>query len=409
MITKMEISDYRSCVNTELNLQPDLTVLIGPNGCGKTNILNALLLLRKLAIEEEPYRHRQSEAPSGECTIKTWFKLETGQVIHTASIGLDVDENNKDVVNTSRHKWYVKDYTGSAKRLQIPLWLVSRLDEPHGVLSRHFHRRPDGRYFYGNPKWVLPEIATKPLRDIVLYLTQMKYYSASQFTNPSNCPVSFEIETEGRQSRGLRARGHTKFLVDLFMEWQAKDRSRYEQFFDIVGPSGIKLIDKIDFQEIPTSSVDYSVRSGGKVRQIRREKSLVIPQFTIGSHVLSPNQLSEGTFKTVTLLFYLITESSSMMLIEEPEVCVHHGLLSSIMELIKSYSRERQIVVSTHSDLVLDKVEPRNVYKVQMNGDQGTQITHVPFSMSQKELSALHMYLETEGNLGEYWKRGGLE
>ena len=58
---------------------------------------------------------------------------------------------------------------------------------------------------------------------------------------------------------------------------------------------------------------------------------LVVPQFVIGTNALSPNDFSEGTFKTITLLFYLMTEKSSALLIEEPEVCVHHGLLSSIV------------------------------------------------------------------------------
>jgi predicted ATPase len=136
---------------------------------------------------------------------------------------------------------------------------------------------------------------------------------------------------------------------------------------------------------------------------------LVIPQFTIGKHELSPNQLSEGTFKTITLLFYLVTEASSILLVEEPEVCVHHGLLSSIIELIKTYSLGKQIVVSTHSDFVLDEVSPENVYKVSSTPEQGTKVSHIPKSMSQRELTALRKYLNTEGNLGEYWKHGALE
>jgi hypothetical protein len=237
----------------------------------------------------------------------------------------------------------------------------------------------------------------------------MKYYSASQFTNPSNCPVSFEIEKEGKYSRGLRLQGHTRFLNDLFTQYRAKDSSGFQDFFDIIGPDGIGLIDKISFQEILTSSIEHTVRSGGKVEQRNRDKVLVIPQFRIGRHELSPNQLSEGTFKTITLLFYLITETSSLLLVEEPEVCVHHGLLSSIIELIKIYSNEKQIIVSTHSDFVLDKVSPEDVYKVLGSLENGTTVSHIPKSMLRKELSALKDYLESEGNLGEYWRHGGLE
>jgi predicted ATPase len=136
---------------------------------------------------------------------------------------------------------------------------------------------------------------------------------------------------------------------------------------------------------------------------------LVIPQFTIGKNELSPNQLSEGTFKTITLLFYLITETSSLLLIEEPEVCVHHGLLSSIIEMIKTYSRNKQIIVSTHSDFVLDQLEPENVFKVSNEPEKGTKVISIKKSMSSREFNALRKYLDKVGNLGEYWKEGSLE
>ena len=36
-------------------------------------------------------------------------------------------------------------------------------------------------------------------------------------------------------------------------------------------------------------------------------------------------------------------------------------------------------------------------------------VRHITDAMSPEELGALKEYLDTEGNLGEYWKHGGLE
>ena len=204
-------------------------------------------------------------------------------------------------------------------------------------------------------------------------------------------------------------RGHARFLYDLYEEYSNSDESNYDEFFNIIGPDGIGLVDGIEFKEMSTSSIEYNVRSGGRVLKNHREKILVIPQFRIGRNTLSPSQLSEGTFKTITLLFYLMTEQSSALLIEEPEVCVHHGLLSSIVELIKTYSKHKQIVLSTHSDFVLDQLEPRHIYQVSRDRENGTTVTHVKDSMSTSEYSALKHYLETDGNLGDYWRHGGLD
>lgn len=408
MITKVEVSNYRSCLNCSFELQPHLSVLIGPNSSGKTNILKALLLLEKL-IEEQRYYRYEEEEPTGKSKLKFHFNIDGDNVILTAIAETYTDENNDDVVVASKQRWYMKDITGSAKHLDIPLYYLPNFFQ--GRVDYTYTISYNGRASFYHPGDILhnlPEPAKKALVKIAKFASEMRYYSASQFTNPGNCPVSFEIEKEGARRRALRLSGHKKFLFDLYTEFKANS-SEYKQFFDIIGPNGINLINDIDFNEMVTSTIDYSVKSGGRIRKRSREKILLVPQFIIGNNNLSPNQLSEGTFKTITLIFYLVTEASSILLVEEPEVCVHHGLLSSIIELIKTYSRDKQILLSTHSDFVLDHVPPENVYKVSNILKEGTKVTHIPKSMSKRELKALKNYLETEGNLGEYWKHGALE
>lgn len=409
MIKKIQIKDYRSCLDTSFEFHPNLSILIGPNGSGKTNILNALLLLRKLTEPEYYYNYPVEEKPTGQCKLKVWFNIDGKKVILTAQIYIYTDEENNDIVFFSHQNWYLKDFTGDAKRFKLPLSLIRyMLDEGELRGLPRLYLRHRNIFENKMDRIKIPDEVKTPLSLIIRYLSEMRYYSASQFTNPSNCPVSFEIEKEGQRSRGIRLQGHSKFLFDLYTEHKFHS-SRYEQFFDIIGPPGIGLIDRVNFTEIRTSSIDYSVKIGGRVRERKRDKILVIPQFTIGKHELSPNQLSEGTFKTITLLFYLVTEASSILMVEEPEVCIHHGLLSSIIELIKTYSKDKQIVISTHSDFVLDEVQPENVYKVFSSSEEGTKVFHITKAMSKTEIKALKKYLETEGNLGEYWKHGALE
>ena len=169
------------------------------------------------------------------------------------------------------------------------------------------------------------------------------------------------------------------------------------------------LVSGITYREIETSTSDYNVLTGGKVQKREKTNKLVIPSFYAHDAQLSPSQLSEGTFKTMALIFYLATARSSLLIIEEPEVCVHHGLLKSIIELIKYYSKEKQIFVSTHSDSVLDSLELHNVYRVSWSMEDGTSVDNVARSINKHELSVLKNYLLNEGSLGEFWKHGDLE
>ena len=142
---------------------------------------------------------------------------------------------------------------------------------------------------------------------------------------------------------------------------------------------------------------------------MKKLKKKVVPSIIIDNLNLSPNQLSEGTFKTLALVFYILNDDSNLLLIEEPEVCVHHGLLNSIIELIKIQSNFKQIIISTHSDFVLDKLEPENVVLVDKNRNKGTIAKSLFKTLSKNEFQALKDYLENSGNLGEYWKEGGFE
>jgi len=402
-ITKLQVHGYRSCLDMTLEPRGQLSVLIGPNSSGKTSILNALLLLQKLTVER-PYRTR--EEATGQCELKAWFDVDGAVAILTAKADIYTDDSNNDAVVSSEQRWYARDLTGNRKHIHLPLeFLAQRQDDRERY------------YFYTRRRLRLPMSEVQKLAPTTLAaltsiaeeLAGMRYYSASQFTNPGKCPVAFEIEQQGPWTRSLTRRGHAKFLYDLYRASGDPESSGYAQYIDVVGPNGIGLVDQITFEELQTSSVEYSVRSGGAIQKRRREKKLVVPRFQIGNNNLSPNQLSEGTFKTITLLFYLITEKSRILLVEEPEVCVHHGLLSSIIELIQSYSSEKQIIISTHSDFVLDAVAPEDVFVVTNDEAEGTKVSNIRRRMHRKELAALRNYLNTEGNLGEYWRHGGLE
>jgi predicted ATPase len=96
-------------------------------------------------------------------------------------------------------------------------------------------------------------------------------------------------------------------------------------------------------------------------------------------------------------------------LLEEPEVCVHHGLLSSILDIIKAFSRRKQIVISTHSDFVLDALAPDNVFVVRRSASKGTTVARVSEKMTVRQYQSLKKYLMESGNLGEYWRHGDLE
>jgi ABC-type lipoprotein export system ATPase subunit len=406
VLKNVVIENYRSCLHTSIDLDPHLSVLIGPNGSGKTNILQAIMLLHRLALDEALGRARK-DAAAVASRIKAVFQQRNVRTHLNALVAASTDESNHDIVSSSRQRWTFRGEDGRRAAYEVPLGTALRLrfgGMEHGYFRYHTH----SGFRMVDVDAEMPKWTRNPLTKIAEYCSGIRYYGASQFTNPGTCPSSFQIEEqEGQRRRLTRFRGHEKVLYGMYSAQKASSQ-RYTQFLEIVGPRGLRLIDNLTFREVRTSSIDYSVRVGGKLERRKRNRVLVIPQFKIGKQKLSPNQLSEGTFKTLALLFHVITDEGTLLLVEEPEVCVHHGLLSSILELIKTSSRHKQMILSTHSDYVLDHVKPENVYGVTFEKSAGTIARHVPKSMTKREYRALREYLSREGNLGEYWREGGL-
>ena len=117
--------------------------------------------------------------------------------------------------------------------------------------------------------------------------------------------------------------------------------------------------------------------------------------------------LSDGTKR----LFYLITESLSteegLLLIEEPELGIHPHQLFTLMQFIKDQSLYKQIIISTHSPIVLDILSPDELNKINIAKltDTGSKF----LKLSELQISKAKVYMTDLGDLSHYWLHSDLE
>lgn len=415
-LSSLRIHGYRSCKNTKFDLDPELTAFIGPNGAGKTNVLQAMRLIRRVVAR--PIKTEDGEASAHKAILEAEFSVSKKKVGYRTRIQLRAGENNTERAFREDETWNLKEFGLPDKWMKFEsifptrvgnYYLVDRSLRSPNKFTTDMVLIPRDR----KSEYTLPQVsksARSAIESIQKFRRVIRYYSASRFTNPSLSPTAFEVDEKGELATSYRAgeNTHLRFLHDLYLLHRDKPEA-YNRYVDIVGKSGVHLIRKIAWKSSRFSTTTSEVQSGGKIIKKRRTRTLIIPTIDVRGDELSFNQLSEGTFRTLALLHYIMQSTASLLLIEEPEVCIHHGLLDSVVAVIKEHARDRQIILSTHSDLVVDMLEPENLRLVRDVRAKGTAVSSISKTMSKKSVIALKKYLQTSGTLGDYWKHSGFE
>lgn len=107
--------------------------------------------------------------------------------------------------------------------------------------------------------------------------------------------------------------------------------------------------------------------------------------------------MSDGTLRALGILTAFLQKNRPTLIgLEEPEATIHPEALSSILEMLRAFSRDTQVLVTTHSPELLDAkwVEPENIRVVRW--DHG--ITQV-LPLGEATVSVLKNHLMGAGDL----------
>lgn len=129
---------------------------------------------------------------------------------------------------------------------------------------------------------------------------------------------------------------------------------------------------------------------GGTVQIFLIEEKFSIPA----------NRLSDGTLRYLVLITLLIDpEPPAIICIEEPELGLHPDIIPHIADLLIEASERTQLIVTTHSDILIDAMSrtPENVLVCEK--EDGASIIK---RLNEEDLRG---WLE-KYSLGELWNRG---
>ena len=121
-----------------------------------------------------------------------------------------------------------------------------------------------------------------------------------------------------------------------------------------------------------------------------------------GHREIPVTRLSDGTLRYLCLLSILLhPEPPPLVVIEEPELGLHPDLLPTLTELLLSASERTQLIVTTHSDVIVDALTetPQSVVVCEKHDGQT--------DMRRLEKDDLAKWLK-DYTLGNLWSSGQL-
>ena len=121
-----------------------------------------------------------------------------------------------------------------------------------------------------------------------------------------------------------------------------------------------------------------------------------------GDRLIPATRLSDGTLRYLCLLAILLhPEPPSLICIEEPELGLHPDLLPTLSDLMREASERTQLVVTTHSDVLVDTLtdQPESVVVCEKHDGQT--------EMKRLDKGDLERWLK-DYRLGNLWTSGEL-
>jgi predicted ATPase len=374
------------CAQNLLSFGPDasplelgsLNVLIGPNGSGKSNLLDVVALLRSSAQE------LQREILRGGGILEWIWK---GQPEGQASLVAEV--TSPSTQETLRHSLFLQQ---RAQSFSLNEERVFRGSTQGQALKLLYHRPPSGRVKIVGSQGlqVLAAGAIDPSLSILVQRRDPEGFPEITFLADAYSKIRVYRDWVLGRSAGLRQPQRTDMRSDRLDE----DFSNLGLVLSRLGRKPKARMDILtrlrDLYE-GISSFDLSVE-GGTVQVF----------FTEGDFTVPATRLSDGTLRYLGLLAILCDpQPPPLVCLEEPELGLHPDLIPKIADLLVEASSRTQLIVTTHSDILIDALtdRPESVIVCEKHEGQTT--------MQRLDRSDLSVWLESY-RLGELWTRGHL-
>lgn len=367
--------------STVLEMRSLLNVLIGPNAVGKSNLIEALSVMRAPPAPASPSNSDLRGVIRRGGGVTEWIWKGEPQIL--ASINLVFFYLKRPPL---RH---VLSFGGDEQGFRLADEKVENEVPSPGETEPYFYYRFQHGQPVGNTKAVLERrLARETINTDLSILAQRR--------DPEQYPEIAHLIDAYKNIRIYRAWSFGRNGV--FREPQKTDmrNDRLEEDFSNLGlflsrlckNPGVKAAILDGLKDLYEGVMDFEiVVEGGTVQVFFIEGDFSVPA----------TRLSDGTLRYLCLLAILCDpEPPPLICIEEPELGLHPDIRPKLANLLVQASLRSQLIVTTHSDVIIDALTYHPEAVVVCEKHEGATV------MKRLEKKELEVWL-TKYSLGQLW------
>lgn len=354
-----------------------LNVLVGANGSGKTNFVEALAVLAACQSDlSMPFR-----AGGG-------FDVWLNKANKAENFTVEAFASGPRPFRVIRHALTLEGTLQRAAVRNEEVWMQSTrskvVDSP-------------AAYTYDQGEVLVPNrlgemmVSDLMIRDSQSVLSQLK--DQNRYKAIGALQLAYErIRLYRHWIFGPDSSLRKPQASDLPNEWLGED---YGNLFLILNRMEFEPEAKGEFlerlREFLPDVTDYKLQIvGGTILMFLME----------GRNAVPATRLSDGTLRWLCLLAILVAPSPpGVIVLEEPELGLHPDMINTLADMLKKAATRHQLVITTHSDILIDALSdvPEAVMVVE-KGEEGTTVRRL-------DAETLKPWLE-EYRLGRLWMKG---
>lgn len=355
MLVRAEVANYKSIASTDLAFSHE-NILVGPNGVGKSNLLDAINFIRDAANDGLDHGITKRH---GINSIRRWSKTRPYNIV----IRLSFEDGEtfgdyKVTIASAGGEYSVVDEEGS--------WF--------GVPPVFVGDAPKKELFYFKRQGSLPvqfQLPNNPFKTTAKITIPVTDLLLTQFGGGTFSEYAFFFRELHNQ---IGSCGAYSIYPNKIREPQTISNS------EVLADDGTNLASIIR-QMRSTTSRGQREQLTSALRQVMPQLVEVriesaggfyVPVFRVKEsdaghlHDLNMSQISDGTLRMLGMLtaFYQ-PKAPRRITLEEPEQMIHPGLLPVLVDAVRDYLDNqrfsRQTFLTTHSPTLLDMFTPDKI------------------------------------------------